>query len=123
MKILSFLSPLLLLVSCANVSTTSINVTAIGKSGLKLVSSTHLTLPVAPVIGTTTSGQKIQLGGFSGLVFKEEKDGELIFQTHTDRGPNGYNIDKDRPFLLPDFSPEIVTIKPRLKEKNLIIFN
>ena len=117
MKILSFLSPLLLLVSCANVSTTSINVTAIGKSGLKLVSSTHLTLPVAPVIGTTTSGQKIQLGGFSGLVFKEEKDGELIFQTHTDRGPNGYNIDKDRPFLLPDFSPEIVTIKTRLKEK------
>jgi 3-phytase len=84
---------------------------------LILVSSIHLILPVSPEVGTTSSGQKISLGGFSGLVFKEEKDGELIFQTHTDRGPNGYNIEKDRPFLLPDFTPEIVTIKTHLKDK------
>lgn len=115
MKSCNFLLSLLLLVSCAHQSTTTTQ--TINKPGLQLVNSIHLTLPNAPVIGTTTSGQKIMLGGFSGLVFKEEKDGELVFQTHTDRGPNGYNIGKERPFLLPDFSPEIVTIKTHLNEK------
>lgn len=115
MKIRIVLLPLLLLVSCAHQSTTT--ATGINKPDLQLINSIHLSLANAPVIGTTTSGQKIMLGGFSGLVFKEEKDGEIIFQTHTDRGPNGYNVEKDRPFLLPDFSPEIVTIKTRLKEK------
>jgi 3-phytase len=106
---------LLILVSCSHVP----NVSNAEKRDYILVNSVHLTLPqqLVPIVGTTTSGQKIALGGFSGLVFKEEKDGELIFQTHTDRGPNGYSIDKDRPFLLPDFTPEIVTIKTHIKDK------
>jgi 3-phytase len=94
--------------SCAHQS--SVNTT------FTLVKSTHLSLELAPIIGTTASGQQIRLGGFSGLVFKEEKDGELVFQTHTDRGPTGQIVDKDRTFLLPDFSPEIVTIKTHLKD-------
>jgi 3-phytase len=109
MKTRNYLLSLFLLASCAHQ-------TELQQKHPQLVKTTHLTLLIAPEVGTTTSGQKITLGGFSGLVFKEEKDGELIFQTHTDRGPNGYNINKDRPFLLPDFSPEIVTIKTHLKE-------
>ncbi len=87
------------------------------EENFKLINSTHLLLPIAPIVGTTTSNQKIALGGFSGLIFKEEKNGELIFQTHTDRGPGGYMVEKDHPFLLPEFSPEIVTIKTNLKDK------
>ncbi|HEY6126481.1 MAG TPA: hypothetical protein VIV63_17640, partial [Steroidobacteraceae bacterium] len=43
-----------------------------------------------PVVGKTAAGQKINLGGFSGLAFEGTTlDGRLKFITHTDRGPNG----------------------------------
>ena len=74
-----------------------------------------------PVIGTTLSGQKIKLGGFSGLQFAGEKDGAIFFQTVTDRGPNGASKDIDHSFLLPDFTPTIVILKADLVNKNLVV--
>ncbi len=62
-----------------------------------------------PVVGRTKAGQKINLGGFSGLAFEGmTRDGKLKFVTHTDRGPNGEPTGIVRPFLLPDFTPRIV---------------
>ncbi|BFM38259.1 esterase-like activity of phytase family protein [Synechocystis sp. LKSZ1] len=62
-----------------------------------------------PTIGTTTAGQELFLGGFSGLFYEgTAPNGNLKFVTHTDRGPNGEPTGSNRPFLLPDFSPEIV---------------
>lgn len=67
-----------------------------------------------PVLGKTESGQEVRLGGFSSLVFvgrvkKEEKE-FLRFYTVTDRGPNADPIGKMRPFLLPDFHPQIIEL-------------
>ncbi|MBD2107154.1 choice-of-anchor I family protein [Nodosilinea sp. FACHB-13] len=62
-----------------------------------------------PVLGTTAAGQEIPLGGFSGLTFEGyTANGNLKFITHTDRGPNGEPTGINRPFLLPDFAPEII---------------
>jgi len=62
-----------------------------------------------PAIGTTTGGQTINLGGFSGLAFEGyAANGNLKFLTHTDRGPNGEPSGQNRPFALPGFAPEIV---------------
>ncbi|MEB3337699.1 MAG: choice-of-anchor I family protein [Leptolyngbyaceae bacterium] len=62
-----------------------------------------------PSIGTTTGGQELLLGGFSGLFYEgTAANGNLKFLTHTDRGPNGEPTGSNRPFLLPNFSPEIV---------------
>jgi hypothetical protein len=69
-----------------------------------------------PVVGKTAAGQKIHLGGFSGLAFEgNAPDGKLKFITHTDRGPNGEPTGILRPFLLPDFTPRIVrfTLDPK----------
>lgn len=83
--------------------------------------STLFKMTNTPIIGTTLSGQKIRLGGFSGLQFIEEKEGSLMFQTVTDRGPNGELNGIDRPFLLPDFSPTIVFLKVDLASKELSV--
>ncbi|BAQ66145.1 choice-of-anchor I domain-containing protein [Geminocystis sp. NIES-3709] len=65
-----------------------------------------------PSIGTTIGNQEILLGGFSGLFFEgKTADGKLKYITHTDRGPNGEPTGSNRPFLLPDFSPEIVRLE------------
>jgi hypothetical protein len=66
-----------------------------------------------PLIGTTEAGQKIYLGGFSGLRFLGETErGEWRFATLTDRGPNSEESEVGgrtlRPFLLPDFQPRVV---------------
>lgn len=63
-----------------------------------------------PSIGTTAAGQSIALGGFSGLHFEgiNPANGRLKFVTHTDRGPNAEPTGLLRPFLLPDFAPELV---------------
>jgi hypothetical protein len=100
-----------LISSCSSVPT----------SNYTVIKSTHLTMkgPV-PVVGNTVSGQKITLGGFSGLMLKENinKD-ELILETITDRGPNGYlTNNKERPFLLPEFSPQIIGLKVNLKDNS-----
>lgn len=67
-----------------------------------------------PVLGTTTAGQDILLGGFSGLHFEgvDPTTGAWNFITHPDRGPNADTDDvdtdgvKERPFALPDFQAE-----------------
>lgn len=62
-----------------------------------------------PVVGTTESGQTINLGGFSSLVFEgTAANGNLQFIVNTDRGPNGEATGSVRPFLLPSFAPEII---------------
>jgi hypothetical protein len=62
-----------------------------------------------PKIGTTLGGQDIFLGGFSGLFFEGyTAAGNLKFITHTDRGPNGEPTGSIRPFLLPEFTPQVV---------------
>jgi hypothetical protein len=68
-----------------------------------------------PSIGKTVGGQKMTLGGFSGLAFEgTTRDGRLKFITHTDRGPNAEPTGILRPFVLPQFSPRIVrfTLEP-----------
>ena len=62
-----------------------------------------------PSIGKTAANQELFLGGFSGLFYEgTAANGNLKFVTHTDRGPNGEPTGSNRPFLLPNFSPEIV---------------
>jgi hypothetical protein len=63
-----------------------------------------------PAIGNTIGNQRLSLGGFSGLHFEgiDSKTGNLKFITHTDRGPNAEPTGLLRPFLLPEFTPEIV---------------
>ena len=62
-----------------------------------------------PTIGRTVAGQKMTLGGFSGLAFEgTTRDGKLKFITHTDRGPNAEPTGILRPFVLPQFTPRIV---------------
>jgi phosphodiesterase/alkaline phosphatase D-like protein len=62
-----------------------------------------------PTLGTTSDGQDIRLGGFSGLSFQGyAPNGNLKFITNTDRGPNGENSGSKRPFALPEFTPEII---------------
>lgn len=72
--------------------------------------------PALRVLGSTTGGTQIRLGGFSGLMFEGEdaSTGKLRFLTHTDRGPNAEPTDTtgdgiaDRPFALPAFQPRLV---------------
>ena len=63
-----------------------------------------------PSIGATAAGQELFLGGFSGLWFEgiDPESGRYKFITHTDRGPNAEPTGINRPFLLPEFTPEIV---------------
>lgn len=71
--------------------------------------------PERPVIGTSDTGEVIELGGFSGLHFEGvDAFGRLQFITLGDRGPNGepINVDGDaaneRPFLLPEYQARLV---------------
>ena len=65
-----------------------------------------------PKLGTTSKGQDIFLGGFSGLYFQGiAANGNLKFVTNTDRGPNGEPTGGNRPFYLPSFQPEIVSFE------------
>lgn len=99
MKLVSILCSLLLFAGCSSSAKKPAN-----------VNYTVFTMTNAPVVGTTMSGQEIKLGGFSGLQFLEAKNGKLYFQTITDRGPNAPTVGKDRPFLLPEYSPMLVKL-------------
>ncbi|MEA5618366.1 phytase [Cronbergia sp. UHCC 0137] len=75
-----------------------------------------------PKLGTTSKGEDIFLGGFSGLYFQgTAPNGNLKFVTHTDRGPNGEPTGQNRPFLLPDFQPEIVSFELNQTTGEIII--
>jgi 3-phytase len=104
----------LLMMGCSTTSTSS-------PEKAQSTTSTLFKMTNTPFIGTTLSGQKIKLGGFSGLQFIEEKEGSLMFQTVTDRGPNGELNGVDRPFLLPEFSPTVVFLKVDLATKELSV--
>lgn len=73
--------------------------------------TTTYELKDSPSIGVA-GGKTLFLGGFSGLYYEgRTKSGKLKFVTHTDRGPNGEPTGVRRPFLLPDFTPEIVRLQ------------
>ncbi|MCA1992353.1 MAG: esterase-like activity of phytase family protein [Coleofasciculus sp. S288] len=75
-----------------------------------------------PELGTTQAGQTIQLGGFSGLAFEGTAvNGNLKFIANTDRGPNGEAAGSLRPFLLPDFAPELVRFELNPSSGQLLI--
>jgi len=64
-------------------------------------------------------------GGFSGLTFiKKEANGDLLFWTLTDRGPNGAefkrNKKRHRPFISPNFTPNFVQLK-FIKAENKVV--
>lgn len=66
-------------------------------------------------IGTTSTGQQLKLGGFSGLHFEGFNGTKLRLITITDRGPNGEPSDyvpatpgQERPFALPAYQPRMV---------------
>lgn len=68
-----------------------------------------------PVLGTTTAGQDIRMGGFSGLWFEGYADAgqtKLRFLTHPDRGPNAEPATlrgaPRRPFALPNMQLEVL---------------
>ena len=75
--------------------------------------STNYNFSNLPTLGTTSKGQDILLGGFSGLFFQgtNATNGNLKFTTLTDRGPNGDPTGPNRPFYLPDFQPEIINFE------------
>ncbi len=79
------------------------------------------TMKDAPFIGETFSNQKLFMGGFSGLHYQEKKGGAYYFQAITDRGPNGWSKGNEKPFLLPTFSPIIVTLKADPKTMELSV--
>jgi len=61
------------------------------------------------VLGTTSEGEEIQLGGLSSLFF-EGLDGDGLYQfvTNTDRGPDAGTASDQRAFKLPELQPEVV---------------
>lgn len=96
--------------------------------------SKKTTLPEAPTVGLITAdvqltpveGFNFKWGGFSGLSFiKEEKNGDLLFWTLTDRGPNGTEFKRDkkvmRGFFSPNFTPSFVQLKYVKAEKKVVI--
>ncbi|WP_146138451.1 esterase-like activity of phytase family protein, partial [Chamaesiphon polymorphus] len=92
-----------------NSNTVAVNPTAPNNAGSNVTSYDFTNLPK---LGTTSKGQDLFLGGFSGLYFQGiAANGNLKFITHTDRGPNGEPTGANRPFLLPTFQPEIVSFE------------
>lgn len=87
-----------------------------------LVSTETYQFGPTPKLGTTVGGQDIFLGGFSGLFFEGyTAEGNLKFITHTDRGPNGEATGSIRPFLLPEFAPQVVRFELNQKTGKLTI--
>lgn len=79
-----------------------------------------------PLLGRTSAGQDILLGGFSGLWFEgTTPEGKLQFITHPDRGPNAEpaNIGgvNKRPFALPDYQARLVRFEldPNTKQTTI----
>lgn len=85
-----------------------------------------LRLDNAPVLGKTKSGQEIKLGGFSGLYFVKKENDQYHFLSLTDRGPNAEEIEqgpkkKIRPFLLPEFSPQLIALHTDLANNQIVV--
>ncbi len=74
------------------------------------------TLKNPSVIGESRQKQKVISGGFSGLLYEGlSSTGAFRYVTVTDRGPNTEATDfqgtEKRPFLMPDFNPEIIFLE------------
>lgn len=79
-----------------------------------------------PLLGSTPVGQKIHLGGFSGLRYLgRNAKGNLRFLTLTDRGPNAEEFEENgtekRPFLLPAFQPRVLFLEADLAAGRLLL--
>lgn len=97
--------------------------------------SKKLNLPETPkaILNTVdvkldpVEGFNFKWGGFSGLSFiKEEKNGDILFWTLTDRGPNGPEFKRDkkvmRGFFSPNFTPSFIQLKfVKAENKALIV--
>ena len=97
-------------------------------STYNMVKATHLKMKEPlPSVGKTISGQEFFLGGFSGLMLTKNKESSdpdnILLTTITDRGPNGFEVGKERPFLLPEFSPQIVNLKVDFKNNSFEVLN
>lgn len=105
MKITFSLCLLLVLSACSTLNNSS-------KDEINKIKKYEIYTLNSPIsLGKTFASQEVFLGGFSGLSFNKKEAGEYYFQTITDRGPNGWPNEKDRPFLLPEFSPRIINLK------------
>jgi 3-phytase len=81
-----------------------------------LMKSIRMELQDPPLLGTTSEGQAIRLGGFSGLRYlHRSEDGKYHFLTLTDRGPNAEEMEEKsgeaRPFAWPEYQPQIVFLE------------
>ncbi len=64
-----------------------------------------------PLLGTDANGKEIDLGGFSGLTFKEETADTVSFYVIPDRGPNGSDLVAGaRTFNLPEYQARILEV-------------
>jgi 3-phytase len=97
-KILAFFIVSWALTSCSSVNH--------GENQIESLSTYILKDPYS--IGKTLSEQELFLGGFSGLRYLKTEGDRMHFVAITDRGPNGWQIKENRPFLLPEYSPLIV---------------
>ena len=93
----------------------------------KLSQSNQSPLPVIQTEVTleTVEGFNFKWGGFSGLyLIQQEPNGDLLFWTLTDRGPNGAEFKRDkkrfRAFLSPNFTPSFVQLK-FIKAENKVV--
>ncbi|MEQ1723427.1 MAG: esterase-like activity of phytase family protein [Pseudobdellovibrio sp.] len=80
------------------------------------------------IVGTTHAGQKIKIGGFSSLQFVKSENSKLHFFSITDRGPNAHLFNElagvginARPFLLPEYSPLLLSISTSSDKKTFIV--
>ncbi len=88
-----------------------------------IIKSQVFELSNPPILGKTFAGQEVNLGGLSGLEFKKVENGEFEFLAITDRGPNGWQVEEERPFLMPDYSPQVITIKTNHTNKKIEIIS
>lgn len=82
-------------------------------------------LTKAEVVLDPVEGSNFKWGGFSGLSFiKKEENGDLLFWTITDRGPNGPEFERDhkviRSFFSPKFAPSFLQLK-YIKADNKVV--
>lgn len=112
MKRLLIVSMGLLGAACASVKENPGAPAAVSSSVIRLE------LKDPPLLGTTPAGDRLYLGGFSGLRYLgRTPSGKLRFLTHTDRGPNADEVKdkasktRKRPFLLPAFQPRLIVLE------------
>lgn len=64
-----------------------------------------------PMLGATKAGQKIFLGGVSGMHVVSQEANVIEILAITDRGPNAAKTKKLRPFVLPEYGPRILRLR------------